>query len=181
MDSCSFTWNLGSLVIHFLEGWWLYLQRAGTGLHVTDLDLGIIRDFSKTSHTRSLRAPCSSASGILARCPLGHSQVEFGILQLGEGEPGSRSQKGHPNPSCSPGDTLQHRGSFLVSGGKGRSLVRCILSRTGRKKASKLLTLLPTLRWGNWTQTNWNSSVVSHLRVFAQAVSSPRSRCPLPR
>ena len=59
--------NLGSLLIRFLQCWWLYLQLAGTGLGVTDCDLGITGAVGKACHL-ILREPQPPASQHLARC-----------------------------------------------------------------------------------------------------------------
>ena len=61
-----FKWNLGRLLICFLQCWWLYLQLAGTGLRVTDHDLGITGAFGKACHF-ILRVPQAPASQSLAR------------------------------------------------------------------------------------------------------------------
>ena len=95
---------------------------------------------------------------------------------VGEGEPGSIPQMGQPNSSFSPADSPLGRGPLLAPGGARRSPAG-VFPTTDRK--GKLptfcFTLLPTLTWRTWTQTNWNEGAVSPLQALAQGGPLPGS------
>lgn len=132
--------------------------------------------FQNLSHLPALSAG-SSASPHPGKMSHSHSPAGFGILPWGRGKPGSRPQIGHQNPFYSAIGSLQCVGdhSWPLKG-QGR----CFPSQTGRRKHWKVFTLLPTPKWGK-LDSNQNSSAVSHLHAFAEALSFSRKSFPYSR
>ena len=92
------------------------------------------------------------------------------------GEPGSRPQMGQLNSPSHLEISHCAEDHFWPSEGQEEAQRECLLAQTGRRKCLHFFFffLLPTLRWWNWMQINWNKGAVSHLQVITQAGPSPR-------